>query len=119
MGQPQPGDTFPVHMAWTLPDGHRLRVTFKVQVEALEREKNRMRCRLLEVEAAGGTQPETEVDPLYFERVMGLVGKWALIPLDAFQGTVLPLRLSTLTDEGRYFFETAADDATRAVITDE
>jgi hypothetical protein len=30
MDYPQVGDTFPVNMGWTLPDGNRLRVTFKV-----------------------------------------------------------------------------------------
>lgn len=29
MEQPQPGDTFPVHMSWRLPDGNRLRVSFR------------------------------------------------------------------------------------------
>ena len=105
MNQPQPGDTFPVHMGWTLSAGHRFRVTFEVQVEALELDKNRLRCRLLRVQAASGSQPEPEVDPIYFERVMGLVGKQALIPLDALQGIVLPLRLATLMGEQHYFFE--------------
>jgi hypothetical protein len=52
MDQPKPGDMFPVHMSWKVPDGHRLQVTFEVQVEALELDKNRMRCRLLQVQAA-------------------------------------------------------------------
>jgi hypothetical protein len=90
-------------MGWTLPDGHRLQVTFEVQVEALELEKNRMRCLLLRVQAADGSQPEMEVDPYYFDRVMGLVGKRALIPLDALGGIVLPLRLATLTGEHPFF----------------
>jgi hypothetical protein len=101
--QPQPGDTFPVHMGWTLPDGHRLQVTFEAQVEALELDKNRMRCLLLRVQAANGSQPESEVDSYYFDRVMELVGKRALIPLDALQSVVLPLRLATLTGEHPFF----------------
>jgi hypothetical protein len=105
MEGPQPDDTFPVHMGWTLPDGTRLRVTFKVQVEALELDKNRMRCRLLQIQSAAGNRPESEVDPEYFERVMGLIGKRAMIPLDARQGIVLPLRLATLTGEHNYFFD--------------
>ena len=52
MIQLQPGDTFPVHVGWILPDGHRLQVAFEAQVEALELDKNRMRCRLLRVQAA-------------------------------------------------------------------
>jgi hypothetical protein len=105
MEAPQPDETFPVHMGWTLPDGIRLRVTFEVQVEALELDRNRMRCRLLQVQSAGGSRPESEVDPEYFEHVMGLIGKRAMIPLDARQGIVLPLRLATLTGEHKYFFD--------------
>ena len=105
MDQPQLGDIFPVHMGWKVPGGHRLRVTFKVQVEALELDKNRMRCRLLRIEAAGGSQSESEVNRYYFEQVMGLLGKRAMIPLDARQGIVLPLRLATLTGEHPFFFD--------------
>jgi hypothetical protein len=93
--QPQPGDIFPIHVGWKLPDGHQLQVTFEVQVEEIELDKNRMRCQLLRVQEAGGSQPQADVNPLYFDRVMGLVGKWAMIPLDAWQGIVLPLRLAT------------------------
>jgi hypothetical protein len=64
-----------------------------------------MRCRLLQIQAASGNRPESEVDSLYFERVMGLVGKRALVPLDAIKGIVLPLRLATLTGEHSYFFD--------------
>jgi hypothetical protein len=103
--QPQPGDTFPVQMSWKLPDGTRLQVAFEVQVEALETEKNRMRCRLLRVQAASGNRRESEVDPTHFQRLLGLVGKRALIPLDALQGVVLPLRWATLTGEHPYFFD--------------
>jgi hypothetical protein len=92
-------------MGWKLPDGTRLRVTFKVQVEALELNKNRMRCRLLKIQAASGSRPESAVDALYFERAMGLVGKQAMIPLDALEGIVLPLRLATLMGEHQYFFD--------------
>lgn len=105
MDQPQPGDIFPVHMGWKLPDGNRLRVTFEVQVETLELDQNRLCCQLLRVQAAGGSRPESEVDPMYFQQVMGLVGKRAMIPLDARQGIVLPLRLATLLGEHDYFFD--------------
>jgi hypothetical protein len=105
MDHPQPGDTFPIHMGWTLPDGNRLRVTFEVQVEILELDSNRMRCCLLHLQAASGSQPESEVDPEYFLRVMGLTGKRALIPLDARDGLPLPLRLATLTGEHPFFFD--------------
>jgi hypothetical protein len=105
MAEPQPGDVFPIHMGWTLPNGHRLQVAFEVQVEEVELGKNRMRCQLLRVQEAGGSQPQADVDPLYFDRVMGLVGKWAMIPLDACQGVVLPLRLATLMGEHPFFFD--------------
>lgn len=105
MEQPKPGDTFSVHMGWKLPGGNHLQVTFKAQVEALELDKNRMHCRLLEVQAASGNRPQAAVDPYYFERVMELVGKRALIPVDALGGIVLPLRLATLTGEHHFFFE--------------
>jgi hypothetical protein len=105
MEHPQPGDTFPVHMGWRLPDGNQLRVMFEVQVEAVELEMNRMRCQLLSIQAAGGSRPESEVDPLYFELVLGLVGRRAMIPLDARQGIVLPLRLATLMGQHAYFFD--------------
>lgn len=101
--EPGPGDIFPLNMSWALPDGHRLQVVFEAQVEALELDKNRMRCLLLRIQAASGSQPESEVDPYYFDRVMGLVGKRALIPLDALEGIVLPLRLATLTGEHPFF----------------
>jgi hypothetical protein len=105
MDQPQPGDTFPIHMGWTLPDGHRIQATFKVQVEALELEKNRMRCRLLEIETVKGSKPASEVDAGYLTRVGMLVGRRALIPMEALRGLVLPLRLATLTGEHPYFFD--------------
>jgi hypothetical protein len=105
MNWPQPGDTFSVHMGWTLPGGDRLHVTFQVEVEALEPDRNRMRCRLLRIEQATGTTPEAEVDPGYFQRVLDLVGKRANIPLEAREGLVLPLRLATLTGEHGYFFD--------------
>jgi hypothetical protein len=103
MDEPQPGDTFSVQMGWTLPDGHRIQATFKVQVEAFEPEKNRMRCRLLEIEAVVGSKPASEIDPEYLSRVGMLVGKRALIPTEALRGLVLPLRLATLTGEHPYF----------------
>lgn len=105
MDQPQPGDTFPVQMGWTLPGGKRLQVTFQARVETLELDKNRMRCRLLQVQGASGNRPQAEMDAYYFERVLALIGKRALIPLDACQGIVLPLRLATLTGEHHYFFD--------------
>ncbi len=105
MNAPQPGDTFSLHAAWRLPDNHRLRVTFAARVEALERDKNRLRCRLLSVQAAGGTQPEENVPPHYLQRIMALVGKRAWVPLVALEGTVLPLRLATLTGEHPFFFD--------------
>ena len=105
MDYPQVGDTFPVHMGWTLPDGNRLRVTFEVQVETVELDSNRMGCCLLRVQAAGGSQPESEVDPEYLLQVMGMTGKRALVPLDARDGLLLPLRLATLTGEYPFFFD--------------
>jgi hypothetical protein len=105
MDQPHPGDIFPVHMGWKLPDGNRLQVIFDAQVEVLEPDKNRMRCRVLRIQAATGTRPESEVDAFYFQQVMGLIGKRALIPFDALEGIVLPLRLTTLTGEHDYFFD--------------
>jgi len=105
MDQPHPGDTFPAHMGWTLPDGHRIQATFKAQVEALEPEKNRMRCRLLEIETVTGSKPASQVDPKYLKRVGMLVGKRAMIPMEARHGLVLPLRLATLTGEHPYFFD--------------
>lgn len=105
MDQPQPGEIFPVHMGWTLPDGNRLQVTVEVRVKAVELDKNRMLCQLLQIQAASGNRPESEVDPIYFAHVMGLIGKQALIPLEAHHGIVLPLRLATLTGEHHYFFD--------------
>ena len=105
MNQPQPGDTFPIHMGWTLPGGNRLQVTVEVRVKAVELNKNRMLCQLLHIQAASGNRHESEVDPFYFAQVMGLIGKQALIPLEARQGIVLPLRLATLTGEHHYFFD--------------
>jgi hypothetical protein len=105
MEQLQTGDRFPVRMGWTLPDGTRLRVTFQAEVEDLEPDKNRIRCRLLEIRAASGSRPEEEIDPLYLNHVMDLIGKRALIPLEARQGIVLPLRLATLIGEHHYFFD--------------
>lgn len=105
MDRPRAGEIFPVHLAWRLPDGNRLKVTFEAQVEGLELDKNRMRCRLLRIQAAIGNRPQSEVDSRYFDLVMGLVAKRALFPLDAFEGIVLPLRLATLTGEHGFFFD--------------
>ncbi len=105
MDHPRPGDIFSLHVGWKLPGGHRLEVTFAAQVEALERDKNRLRCRLLQIQSAGGSQPENDVAPYYLERVLALVGKRALVPLEALQGIVLPLRLATLTGEHAFFFD--------------
>jgi len=105
MDLPSPGDTFSVCMAWKLPDGNRLQVTFEAQIEALELDKHRMRCRLLRIQAAGGNRPESEVNPAYLQRVMQLIGKQAIIPPDALDGIVLPLRLATLTGEHPFFFD--------------
>jgi hypothetical protein len=103
MVDPQLGDVVLVNMAWALPDGHRLRVTFESQVEAVELDGNRLRIRVLKIQAAGGSQPESEVEPYFLERVMALIGKHAQVPLDTLQGIVLPLRLATLTGEHPYF----------------
>jgi len=103
MTDPHLGDVIPVRVAWTLPDGHRLHVTFEAQVEALELDRNRLRIQLLKIEAASGSQPESEVEPRYLERVMGLIGKRAQVPLDTLHGTVLPLRLATLMGDHPYF----------------
>jgi hypothetical protein len=105
MDQPQAGDTYPIHIGWQLPDATRLEVTFRVQVEGVELDKNRIRCRLLQIQAASGNRPESEVDPRYFEHLMRLIGKQAALPLDALQGVVLPLRLATLTGEHTFFSE--------------
>lgn len=103
MIDPQLGDVILVNMAWTLPDGHRLTVTFESQVEAVELDRNRLRVQLRKIQAAGGSQPESEVEPYFLERVMALIGKRAQVPLDTLQGIVLPLRLATLTGEHPYF----------------
>jgi hypothetical protein len=105
MIQPHPGDIFSLHLGWQLPDGNRLQVTFESKVEALELDKNRMCCQLLRVQAASGNRPEEEVEAAYFEQVMELIGKRALVPMDALEGIVLPLRLATLTGEHRFFFD--------------
>jgi hypothetical protein len=103
MIDPQLGDVILVNMAWTLPDGHRLRVTFESQVEAVEWDKNRLCIQLLKIQEARGSQPESEVEPYFLERVMGLIGKRAQVPIDTLRGIVLPLRLATLTGEHPYF----------------
>ena len=105
MHHPQLGDTVSIHIGWKLPDGHRLAVTFEARIEAFETDNNRLRCRLLRVMSSGGSQPEANVAPRYFDLVLALVGKRALVPLDALEGIVLPLRLATLTGEHHFFFD--------------
>ncbi len=95
----KPGDIFPVHMAWTLPDGRRLRATFQAEVLALEPQVDRLSCRLTALVACNG--PE---DDEWTERVRSQVGKRVLLPGEANGSLVLPLKAGTLTGAVRYFY---------------
>ena len=96
----KPGDRLPVHMAWTLPDGRRLRATFQAEVLALDPAADRWHGRLIEI---------LHLDPAladeWTERVYCQVGKRVLFPNEATTGMVLPLKVGTLTGQIRYFLE--------------
>ncbi len=105
----QPGESFPVHFVWELPDGDYVRAIFEAEVEELDFRLDRYLLRLRELKAGrqesptGDARPKEELARNYWAMVGALVGKRVHLAFEVDDGRPIKLRLDTLTQEHRFF----------------
>jgi len=105
----QPGQSFPVHFAWRLPDGEYLRAVFQADVLELVAAANKYVARLSVLLAGreettdGQPKPAAALTRVYWDLVGKLIGRTITLPYEADDGRALYLRLETLTGEHNYF----------------
>ena len=105
----QPGDAFPVHFVWELPDGDYVRAIFEAEVEKLDFRLDRYLLRLRDLKAgrqetpSGEMRPKEELSLNYWAMVRDLIGKRVHLAFEADDGRPIKLRLDTLTQEHRFF----------------
>lgn len=106
-----PGDSFPVHFVWRLPDGDYIRAVFEARVVALD---PFMRRYVVDLGSfLGGRQERSDGRPRdpaerareYWGLVAAIPGAQIKLAYEAADGRPLQLRLTTLTGEHRYFHE--------------
>jgi len=88
-------------MGWRLPDGRRIKVTCQTSVIGYEADKDRWLVvlgQMIEPATLDDIPEETR------NLLLALPGKWAYVPDEARNGTVLPLKYETLTGRIRYFY---------------
>jgi hypothetical protein len=91
-----------IRFAWS-PSTGMVRATFRVEVESYEPRGDRFQCQLLELIEVSGVQSGSELTQ---EMLDDLVGQHTLVPREGLQGTVLRLKMTTLTGglKRPYFF---------------
>lgn len=105
----QPGQSFPLQLAWRLPDGGYLRAVFRAEVLELVDSASKYVVRLASLEAGreedagGGALPAEQISRAYWDLVGGLIGRTITIAYEADDGHAIYLRLETLTGEHNFF----------------
>ena len=105
----QPGQSFPVHFAWRLPDGEYLRAVFQADVLELVAAANKYVARLSVLLAGreettdGQPKPAAALTRVYWDLVGKLIGRTITLAYEADDGRALYMRLETLTGEHNYF----------------
>lgn len=90
-----------VSMGWRLPDESRVKVIYQTRVISYEYDKDRWLVvleQMTEPAILDGIAEETR------SLLTALRGKWAYVPDEARNGTVLPLKYETLTGRIRFFY---------------
>ena len=104
-----PGESFPLHFVWQLPDGDYVRAVFRTEVLAHDLSLDRYLLRLTELivgrqeSPSGDMRPKEEMALPYWKMVMALLGKRVYLAFEVDDGRPILLRLDTLTLEHRFF----------------
>lgn len=104
-----PGESFPVHFVWQLPDGDFIRAVFRAEVLGHDESLDRYLLRLAELlvgrqeTAQGEMRPKEEMALPYWKMVTQLVGKRVYLAYEVDDGKPIRLRVDTLTQEHRFF----------------
>lgn len=98
----QAGDQLPLHFAWS-PSTGMVRATYRVEVKGYEPKGDRFQCKLLELVEVSGVRSGSELTQEMLDR---LVGQHVLVPREGLNGTILRLKMTTLTGglKRPYFF---------------
>lgn len=97
------GSTFVVSFQWRLQDDILLWASFRVRVQAIVDDTDRLLCRFEEILSLRTSEPPETVDDVILNRVKEIVGQYAHIPPEAARGKKLYLKLTTLTGQHDYF----------------
>jgi len=109
-----PGESFPLHFVWQIPDGDYVRAVFRAEVLAHDLSLDRYLLRLAELLSGRQETPQGEMRPKevlalpYWKMVTALIGKRVYLAFEVDDGRPILLRLDTLTQEHRFF--TRLDD---------
>jgi hypothetical protein len=110
----EPGESFPLHFVWQLPDGDYLRAVYRAEVLAHDLSLDRYLLRLGELMVGRQETPQGEMRPKeemalpFWKMVTELIGKQVYLAFEVDDGRPIRLRLDTLTQEHRFF--TRLDD---------
>lgn len=104
-----PGHRFVARFRWRLEDDSRIWGGFEANVLRHEIAKDRLLARLEKLVSLRTSLPPAEMDQALLARARELVGRYCYLPLPALDEIHLPMRLTTLTGEHRYFFEGDAE----------
>ncbi len=105
----QPGDSFPLHFVWQLPEGDFVRAVFRAEVIAHDLSLDRYLLRLAELLAGRQESPQGKVRAReewalpYWQMVTDLIDKKVYLAFEVDDGRPIRLRLDTLTQEHRFF----------------
>lgn len=109
-----PGESFPLHFVWQIPNGDYVRAVFRAEVLAHDLSLDRYLLRLAELLSGRQETPQGEMRPKeelalpYWKMVTALIGKRVYLAFEVDDGRPILLRLDTLTQEHRFF--TRLDD---------
>lgn len=103
------GHHFVAHFQWRLENDSRIWGGFEANVLRHEVAKDRVLARLEKLVSLRTSEPPAEMDQALLARARGLVGRYCYLPMIALREVYLPMRLTTLTGEHRYFYEGDAE----------
>ncbi len=89
----QEGDQLLLRFAWS-PSTGMVRATYRVEVESYEPRGDRFQCKIVELVEASGVRLGSELTQAMLD---GLVGQHTLVPREGLNGTILRLKMTTLT----------------------
>ncbi|HET7089919.1 MAG TPA: hypothetical protein VFL17_14880 [Anaerolineae bacterium] len=94
-----------IRFAWSAASGP-VRATYRIDVLRYEPGGDRYVCRLVELVSVDRMQPDEAVSD---DTLRSLTGKCVRVPREALNGSILPLKMTTLTGDlaRSYFFDEA------------